>query len=1037
MARCKAGPRAGGWEKTKSEFESLRLIDDDRSGRDAADGVYASDAPVGKGLTRVSTDSAKRLSKNGLNLWPTGACLMSYLISDLRTVSATSLERTCVVLPTGRLGTLLLASLAQAKDGAFIPPDVHTLESWVEALAARRPGRRRCLSEAGRSLLLSQIIETSGYGYLRAGHEAELNLLFRELDQEQLDARASLEALRAALLAESNRHESFLATCMARIDEIIDCFQKLRSELAAMGTETSHQNADAAYLIDHPEALNISGYERVIVAGFTSAAPALTALLKTFSERPGVEVWLSESPETLMADNPLKKLIAAFENPHHVAAQTSLPKDLRPRISACATKVAEVKTALASCARAIACGIAPSRVAILATNEQEYVDLIHAYGERSGLPLNIALSRGLHLYPIGSWFNLLTATLQEKKIAAFIRWLLHPYTQLWLSHELSLTAEDIASETSKAITALSSELDTRLFESQARLRGAGFSETPAWQTAFNFINLSAGRTRQSWDSHVQFVKDVFLAPLRTLSKNTLRDDEDLAHCLEAFDDYLQHILPVAATLSGETVLTTVLATIKKNLASIDVRHIGEPLHGVQVLRLAESRYYPFEHVVLLGANEGLFPKSMPQDELLDDYSKRLLGLPGWQALESREDVTFLLLQARIPSLHLIYAEDRLGEELIPSRYIELFAAKAQTVNISSQEKPRLYEGFVNEEEDQVGRVGADFSQKSLERFSASSLEALLQCPYRFLLLRSGVKPYALPKPWRDAREEGEWLHEVFEAFMKSYGDALQRGDAVAPLDLLKELTRRYGPDGITKTALYHHLTHFAFPRFLSYLKKLFARDGLKTIASGRRELFFGEQTSALRASLDDLPDLGAPITLHGKVDSVDFLEGMTLILDYKRKSLPRKDLAKVGASPQLSFYALALSKTSSKQLGIPELSLAEIATAYWSILDGELLVAASGATAVSAAATLGLCSTRVSKLEDVVTQMRELWQWRLAGLREAGRFTPDTSECGLCPYPNICRKADARYEREFRNRRALSSRLAAQKNAATGEVQHD
>ena len=91
---------------------------------------------------------------------------------------------------------------------------------------------------------------------------------------------------------------------------------------------------------------------------------------------------------------------------------------------------------------------------------------------------------------------------------------------------------------------------------------------------------------------------------------------------------------------------------KKHLLNAEIRTKGEPLYGVQIVSLDEARHYPFEHVFILGCNEGSFPKPLPKDELVDNYLKLQIDLPGWEYLEKMEDQTFYMLERRIPYLYL-------------------------------------------------------------------------------------------------------------------------------------------------------------------------------------------------------------------------------------------------------------------------------------------------------------------------------------------------------------------------------------------------
>jgi len=85
-----------------------------------------------------------------------------------------------------------------------------------------------------------------------------------------------------------------------------------------------------------------------------------------------------------------------------------------------------------------------------------------------------------------------------------------------------------------------------------------------------------------------------------------------------------------------------------------------PARGIQVLSIVEARYVPFQVAIIIGCTEGNFPKALPADNLVDDWLKQRIGLPGWKYVEALEDTTFHLLAARLPHLELTYAKEEKG-----------------------------------------------------------------------------------------------------------------------------------------------------------------------------------------------------------------------------------------------------------------------------------------------------------------------------------------------------------------------------------------
>ena len=71
----------------------------------------------------------------------------------------------------------------------------------------------------------------------------------------------------------------------------------------------------------------------------------------------------------------------------------------------------------------------------------------------------------------------------------------------------------------------------------------------------------------------------------------------------------------------------VLRTIRRSLAGLTVPFDGEPLSGLQVMGLLESRCLDFEELIVLGMNEGVLPKVSITPSFIPDNVRRAFALP--------------------------------------------------------------------------------------------------------------------------------------------------------------------------------------------------------------------------------------------------------------------------------------------------------------------------------------------------------------------------------------------------------------------------
>jgi hypothetical protein len=531
--------------------------------------------------------------------------------------------------------------------------------------------------------------------------------------------------------------------------------------------------------------------------------------------------------------------------------------------------------------------------------------------------------------------------------------------------------------------------------------------------------------------------DAFNAVVRPMAIAAVRRDETLAErglsrsATDACRAFVQSLersdqhMPLAPA--------AFLSLVRRGLLASDVRSVGEPLSGFQVLGVGEARYLPVSVAILLGAVEGDFPRRLPQDLLLDNYFKTRLGLPGWQAAEAIEDTTFRLLKARLPVLVLSYPERRGNQETVRSRFIERALLDDPTLGVTAWNADRQFTplGFSGaapakrRASGAAGRVPVPVTALT-ERLSATAMGHFLTCPYRFLLSRLDVEALTFAKE-DDNRTEGQWLHAVLEAFFTGSFDGETVAEPFAThLDWhefpayaearLAEITCRLAPSHVQDTPLSLQLTHVAWPAFARHLMQLYAEATPAAMAAGFRELKFGRTPPAEAATV---ALAGTNHGIDGKIDAVELIPRasgeFTVITDYKRKGVAAGGKVAAGLAPQLPLYAMSLAAAR----GLP---LSQMIIGYWSIIEGAWSGVAAG-SAIAAVAKERRLASRKETLEDVCAATTALWAWRRDQVTADGGFGPDPTDCSFCDYSGVCRKDDPELGAGVRGRDALRRRM--------------
>ncbi|EEI93740.1 hypothetical protein HMPREF0765_0593 [Sphingobacterium spiritivorum ATCC 33300] len=113
------------------------------------------------------------------------------------------------------------------------------------------------------------------------------------------------------------------------------------------------------------------------------------------------------------------------------------------------------------------------------------------------------------------------------------------------------------------------------------------------------------------------------------------------------------------------------ALIRKALEAISVPLSGDPLSGLQVMGLLETRNLNFDHVVILGLNDGIIPQNSVGNSFIPDSLRRAYGLPVLENQDAISAYIFYRLVQRAQKLSFVYNsltdESNTGE---PSRFLK-------------------------------------------------------------------------------------------------------------------------------------------------------------------------------------------------------------------------------------------------------------------------------------------------------------------------------------------------------------------------------
>ena len=105
--------------------------------------------------------------------------------------------------------------------------------------------------------------------------------------------------------------------------------------------------------------------------------------------------------------------------------------------------------------------------------------------------------------------------------------------------------------------------------------------------------------------------------------------------------------------------------LDQSFQSVSIPFKGEPLAGLQIMGILETRALDFDHLIILSMNEGVFPKVPSQQSFIPYNLRKGFGLPTADHQDAISAYAFYRLIQRASKIRLLYhsapANDQNGE----------------------------------------------------------------------------------------------------------------------------------------------------------------------------------------------------------------------------------------------------------------------------------------------------------------------------------------------------------------------------------------
>ena len=366
-------------------------------------------------------------------------------------------------------------------------------------------------------------------------------------------------------------------------------------------------------------------------------------------------------------------------------------------------------------------------------------------------------------------------------------------------------------------------------------------------------------------------------------------------------------------------------TLEKIYTRIAQRHtiafLGEPLSGLQILGMLETRNLDFNRVILLSASEGVLPAARNDSTLIPHELKRAFHLPTYEERDSVYAYNFYRLLQRADEVYLVYSSGSdttgKGEEsrLLKQVRSELARRFPKTIHVADLVVDTGGDLHRNSEPDPTLGAKSEAAMQTLfgisERygFSPTALGNYAECPLKYYYMTIlGLKEQDTLEDDIDASQLGEAVHNVLRDIYQPYvGREVEEQGLVEARKDIAPLLDREMQSLMAGGRVAEGRNLFLRSVALTQLDRVLQREARLIHEGHRIELVAVEQDYSYTLWEQD----GHPVRIDGRVDRIDRFDGTLRVIDYKTGSVIPTDLvltARKTAIPgkwlQLMCYAL-------------------------------------------------------------------------------------------------------------------------------------
>lgn len=913
------------------------------------------------------------------------------------------LRKLVIILPSERASKYLVKSLVSVYEKPIFSPEITTIDRWV---------KRYSLPIIDKTRLLLYLFEI--YQKTPEGKEATFEdfltwgtmLLsdFEDIDRYMLDHAQVFKNLKAIKELESwNIDDDKLSVSQQKFMEFWDRIPVYYEGLHLKVRANDYITSALAYrkIAEDIDLIKDREGKHFIFAGFNALSTSELTIIKKLKNLKQADYIVDVDDfyfknQAHEAGTFIRKNLQTLEIQKPTFVQNELlEKELAIDIVECAQHTGQVKVAATELAKLSQEEI--NKTLILLADESLISSMVKNIPANVG-KANITLGLPLNQTPVKTWVELLFE-IQENKGRFKTQAIYHKDLQRIINHVFTISAFGLKEKQALINVEQETIRKNKIFQNVANL--------PLDAKVMELLELMNTDWKNDWQLAMECVRKINTLLLNLMPSTAAFERNILAifdEALVGFQQILSENIPYFNLRSFK--LLFFQHWNKKSIA-----YHGNPINGLQIMGLLETRLLDFENIMVLGLNEGKLPSTNPIKTIIPMDLRYGLGLPSTRDKQGIYAHHFYRLLNQCKKLTLTYttAIEQIGSNEA-SRYITQLELELTRSNPKIHINRHFYNVPFPQEKMQalneiqktpeiITRLDA-FFERSL---SASAMNKYLPCPldfyYRYL---ADLGEDQDVEEELEANTFGTFIHDALEELYTPYAHYTSDGTKKTPTPPPLSVS---GID--TMISQYKQILHKQFMKHFNGDESLFLKGknllSYEMAMAITRNLLMEEREFVNKSSepIDiimlemkltksiEIEVNGTKKLIHfsGLVDRIDKVGNNYRVIDYKSGRVTEKDVKfKQLDTPILSFknckhaVQLALYCLFFKErfnhfpAEAKIISLVDVKANYnLNIEDGT---------------TEDVCNSLVDLVTDIITELYET--------EEVISHNPDSKYCSYC-----------------------------------------